>query len=395
MKTINIIAAALLMAMSANAQNFTVTGKIRGLVNGAEVGIVSIVDGNQVDVAKTKVVNGAFKLIGHVSHPTLVTLKINDKAKYKPGEYAEDRGTQLMLENVPTTISAVCLDSIPKNYEYQSTPLFMEKNVKVKGGKAEEQYLEWRNVMHDAELQGWKADLALRKYSFEKREKDKDVSEEGRLKQDFVTKDSVRKALNDKFINEHPSYAISLKLQQDKLEDIFHYTNADYDAMLAKFKDNYDQAGYAEFAKTVEYMRKYVKGSPYTDFAITATDGTAKKFSDCIVAGKYNFIDFWASWCGPCRMAIPEVKKMHEEVGDKLNIVSVSVDAKSDDWKRAMDEEKMPWSQYLVPKESMKILHEAYMINAIPDLLIIDPEGKVVLATHEPDEAHAFIKGLK
>jgi len=145
----------------------------------------------------------------------------------------------------------------------------------------------------------------------------------------------------------------------------------------------------------VEYMRKYVKGSPYTDFAITATDGTAKKFSDCIVAGKYNFIDFWASWCGPCRMAIPEVKKMHEEVGDKLNIVSVSVDAKSDDWKRAMDEEKMPWSQYLVPKESMKILHEAYMINAIPDLLIIDPEGKVVLATHEPDEAHAFIKGLK
>lgn len=76
MKTINIIAAALLMAMSANAQNFTVTGKIRGLVNGAEVGIVSIVDGNQVDVAKTKVVNGAFKLIGHVTHPTLVTLKI-------------------------------------------------------------------------------------------------------------------------------------------------------------------------------------------------------------------------------------------------------------------------------------------------------------------------------
>jgi thiol-disulfide isomerase/thioredoxin len=395
MKTINIITTALLMAMSANAQNFTVTGKIRGLVNGAEVSLVSIVDGNQVDVAKTKVVNGAFKLIGHVSHPTLVTLKINDKARYKPDEYAEDRGTQLMLENVPTTISAVCLDSIPKNYEFQSTPLFKEKNVKVKGGKAEEQYLEWRNVMHDTELQGWKADLAFRKYSFDRREKDKDAAEEGRLKQAFATKDSVRKALNDKFIDEHPTYVISLKLQQDKLEDIFHYTNADYDTMLAKFKDNYDKTGYAEFAKTVEYMRKYVKGSPYTDFAVTAPDSTAKKFSDCIVAGKYNFIDFWASWCGPCRMAIPEVKKMHEELGDQLNIVSVSVDAKSDDWKRAMDEEKMSWSQYLVPKESMKILHEAYMLNAIPDLLIIDPEGKVVLATHEPDEAHAFIKGLK
>src|SRR5574344_22305 len=395
MKTINILGVALLIAMQANAQNYTVTGKFRGLVNGAEVKLVSIVDGSQIDLANTKVINGAFRLTGHVSHPTLVTLKINDKAKYKADEYAEDRGTQLMLENVPITVSAACLDSIPKNYQFQSTPLFKEKNVTVKGGKAQEQYQEWRQIMHDAELRGWKADLALRKYSFDKREKEIDAAQADRLKQTFLTEDAACQALNDQFIDKHPTYAISLKLQRDKLENIFHYTNADDDAMLAKFKDNYDKTAYVEFVKTVEYIRKYVKGTPYTDFAVTTPDGTSKKFSDFIVVGKYNFIDFWASWCGPCRMAIPQVKKMHEELGDKLNIVSVSVDAKPTDWQTAMNEEKMTWQQCLSTKESMKILHEVYLLNAIPDLLVIDPTGKVVLATHEPDEAHAFIKSIK
>lgn len=94
-------------------------------------------------------------------------------------------------------------------------------------------------------------------------------------------------------------------------------------------------------------------------------------------------------------MAIPQVKKMYGELGDKLHIVSVSVDAKATEWKTAMNEEKMPWQQCLTSKESMKILHEAYLLNAIPDLIIIDPAGKVVLATHEPDEAHAFIQNIK
>lgn len=62
---------------------------------------------------------------------------------------------------------------------------------------------------------------------------------------------------------------------------------------------------------------------------------------EIIVPGKYNFIDFWASWCGPCRAAIPSVKQLQQKLGDKLNIISISVDKKRQDWERAMEVEKM------------------------------------------------------
>jgi len=74
------------------------------------------------------------------------------------------------------------------------------------------------------------------------------------------------------------------------------------------------------------------------------TSGKERKsinLKEIIVPGKYNFIDFWASWCGSCRAAIPSVKQLQLKLGDKLNIISISVDKKRQDWERAMEVEKM------------------------------------------------------
>lgn len=74
------------------------------------------------------------------------------------------------------------------------------------------------------------------------------------------------------------------------------------------------------------------------------TSGKERKsinLKEIIVPGKYNFIDFWASWCGPCRAAIPSVKQLQQKLGDKLNIISISVEKKRQDWERAMEVEKM------------------------------------------------------
>ena len=59
-----------------------------------------------------------------------------------------------------------------------------------------------------------------------------------------------------------------------------------------------------------------------------------------------------------------------------------------------MDEEKMPWIQLQAPKSSIQILRDAYRLTAIPDLLILDPEGHVIMATYDPDEAHSMIESL-
>ena len=127
--------------------------------------------------------------------------------------------------------------------------------------------------------------------------------------------------------------------------------------------------------------------------ALELPDGTQKQLSDYIQKGKVNFIDFWASWCGPCRMAIPSVKEMHQRLGDRVNILSISLDNSKQAWQQAMQQEQMPWTQLLVPKTSTQAMTDAYQVHAIPYLMIIDGEGRILLTTHSADEAQAAIEG--
>ena len=93
--------------------------------------------------------------------------------------------------------------------------------------------------------------------------------------------------------------------------------------------------------------------------------------------GKYVLIDFWASWCGPCRKAIPEVKTLYTQYKEKgFEVLSISVDTDNAAWRRAMSEEAMPWTQVLSPDKNKTLAD--FMIIGIPTLYLIDREGKIV-----------------
>jgi thiol-disulfide isomerase/thioredoxin len=93
--------------------------------------------------------------------------------------------------------------------------------------------------------------------------------------------------------------------------------------------------------------------------------------------GKYVLIDFWASWCGPCRQAIPNVKKLYDQYREKgFDVLSVSVDNDKKAWLKAVEEEKMPWKQTLTP--DIKQTETDYMFSGIPTLYLLDKEGKIV-----------------
>ncbi len=93
--------------------------------------------------------------------------------------------------------------------------------------------------------------------------------------------------------------------------------------------------------------------------------------------GKYVLVDFWASWCGPCRKAIPEIKELYAKYKSKgFEVLSVSVDTDNAAWRKAMDEEQMPWTQVLSPDKNKTLAD--FMIVGIPTLYLIDREGKIV-----------------
>lgn len=116
--------------------------------------------------------------------------------------------------------------------------------------------------------------------------------------------------------------------------------------------------------------------------------------------GKYVLIDFWASWCGPCRQAIPKVQSLYDKNKAKgFDVVSVSIDTDTNAWKKAMAEEKMAWMQLLSDNKEKTM--EQFQFSGIPTLYLIDPNGNIVTkytgfgADTESQIQHILDKGIK
>lgn len=390
MKKLTSIIALSLLPVTLSAQSFTLSGRFPGLTEGAKVVVKAKSDVMTQTVAKGIVKNGAFKVSGKLDKPTVCTLAIDDRVPKNQEDYPQDRGVSFMADNVAMTVSAPHFDSIPRNYEMGGVPMLHEKNVTVTGGKFQDEYNKWRKAVYDSNLAYALAGQKLWKYKFGSDNPGKanyDTSREKELE------DNERKALetfdkaNDAFIAAHPTYAISLYLQSKKLDNAFRYTDEELDSLLSIFKSNGDKAGYSDFEEKVKAYRPYTKGLDYKDIDLQTTDGKAARLKDYIVAGKYNIIDFWASWCGPCRLAIPHVKRLHEE-HPEVNIISISCDRNLTDWAQAMDEEKMPWAQAVLSPDKVKnkAATAAYRIQFLPYLIIINPQGKIIYATSSADE---------
>ena len=92
---------------------------------------------------------------------------------------------------------------------------------------------------------------------------------------------------------------------------------------------------------------------------------------------KYVVVDFWASWCAPCRKAVPALKEFYAAHGKDVEIISVSIDKKDADWVKANKEENFPWHSFLDRQD----IATAYQVKAIPAMFLLDAKGIVVAET--------------
>ena len=146
-----------------------------------------------------------------------------------------------------------------------------------------------------------------------------------------------------------------------------------------------DTARVSWLNRNADIVRRLSLGIPFHDFEAQKADGSVVALSALRQPGKFTLIDFWASWCGPCRAAIPKIKKFYAAHRDRLTIVSASVDEKKDNWTKAVKQEAMPWAQLWLTGKNMKKAGSAYVINSIPRLVLIAPDGKVVKVTFDPE----------
>jgi thiol-disulfide isomerase/thioredoxin len=118
------------------------------------------------------------------------------------------------------------------------------------------------------------------------------------------------------------------------------------------------------------------EGAMFTDFEAVQPDGSVAKLSDYVGKGKYILVDFWASWCGPCKREIPNIKAAWNKYkGDKFDVLSVAVWDKPEDTAKAAEEHGVVWNQIV---NAQKTPTDIYGIEGIPHLILFGPDGTIV-----------------
>ena len=141
----------------------------------------------------------------------------------------------------------------------------------------------------------------------------------------------------------------------------------------------YDNPELAPAKKLLASYEKRLPGTAFKELTMHDMSGRQVSLSEWVGRGQWVLVDFWASWCGPCRQEMPNVVANYEKYHAKgFQIVGVSLDQKQDAWVKAVQQMGMRWPQMSDLKGWKSAATDTYGIFSIPSSLLIDPQGKIV-----------------
>lgn len=171
------------------------------------------------------------------------------------------------------------------------------------------------------------------------------------------------------------------------VQEAYDMTLPELESVLEKYPSLKESKRIQKILASQQSKAATAVGQKFVDFTVNS-NGTEHKLSDVVGKGKYVLVDFWASWCGPCRREMPNLKEMYAKYGDDLKILGVAVWDEPEASERAVKELELPWEIWINGQTEPT---DKYGILGIPCLILFDPEGNIVDRDHQGEDLKAAV----
>ncbi|MDD2420436.1 MAG: TlpA disulfide reductase family protein [Bacteroidales bacterium] len=309
------------------------------------------------------ITNGKFIFKGKLEEPDLFYLMIEGSGAH----------TRVFLENEQFEITATLDNNL--------------NNPQISGGTNQKLI----------NAQNEKQNQLARQYNFHKLNKEYNNPTTNRKRQKEIEKifETIKEEMLQfqySLMDKHPSSYYTLKFLADNIDKLpLQQIEERMEPFVSspRFSRNKDLE---ILVSSVNQLKTIQPGKPAPDFSMPDKEGNLVKFSDIYKENKITMLDFWASWCAPCRKMHPQLKEMYQKYHPKgFQIVAVSFDNSREKWEEAIKEDSLPWIHLSDLQYWNSAPRDLYQITYVPQYILVDSTGTIVRLKIGEEQVQEFL----